>query len=126
MNVQGMKTRLWGLPHVFGVMRVWPLTEWNIWNMNIYKKNIYKKQIDNKHHLITPDRNTLEHAGTTFHLLFHKCSAISIFRNTSQTLVDQGLQGSLRKSCSAMFRLKGSSTYHAESPVNRGLAAIHF
>ncbi|MFJ3374809.1 hypothetical protein ACIPLA_07800 [Pseudomonas sp. NPDC086112] len=126
MNVQGMKTRVWGQPHVFGGMRVSPLTGWNIWNMNIYKKNIYKKQIDSKHHLISSDRNTLEHAGTTFHLLFQKCSAISICRNTSQPLVDQGLQRNSRKSCSAMFRLKRSNTNHAGSPINRGLAAINF
>lgn len=126
MSVLGIKTRVWGATPVFEEMRVWPLTGWNIWNINIYKKNIYKKQIDNEHHLINPDQNTLEHSGTTFYSLFHKCSGISICWNTSQTLVDQGRQGSLRKSCSAMFQLKGSSTYHAESPVNRGLAAIHF
>jgi hypothetical protein len=107
-------------------MRVLPLAEWNIWNINIYKKNIYKKQIYNKHHPVNQDRNTLERTGTTFHSLFHKCSTARICRNTSQTLVDQGLQGSWRKSCSAMFRLKVSSTNPAESPIKRGLAVIHF
>lgn len=126
MNVQGMKTRVWGQPHVLGGMRVWPLTGWNIWNMNIYKKNIYKKQIDNKHHPISPDRNTLEHTGTTFQSLFQKCSAVGVCRNTSQTLVDQGVQRFSRKSCSAMFRLKASSTHHAESLIKRGLATIPF
>lgn len=110
MNVLRIKPRVWGATPVFEEMRVWPLTGWNIWNMNIYKKNIYKKQIDKKHHLINPDRNTLEHTGTTFQSMFQKCSAMGICRNTSLPLVDQGLQRNSRKSCSAMFRLKRSST----------------
>lgn len=126
MSVLGIKTRVWGATPVFEEMRMWPLTGWNIWNMNIYKKNIYKKQIDNKHHPISPDRNTLEHTGTTFQSLFQKCSAMGICRNTSQNLVDQEVQRFSRKSCSAMFRLGVSNRRHAESPVNRGLAAIHF
>jgi len=126
MSVLGIKTRVWGATPVFEEMCVWPLTGWNIWNMNIYKKNIYKKQIDNKREPINPDRNMLEHTGTTFQSLFQKYSAMGICRNTPQTLVDQGVQRFSRKRCSAMFRLGVSNCRHAESPVIRGLAAINF
>ena len=66
MNVLGIKRRVQGQTSLFTGMRVWPLTGRNIWNMNIYKKNIYKKQIDKQHPPITPDRNMLDHTGTSF------------------------------------------------------------
>ena len=126
MSVLGIKTRVWGATPVFEEMRVWTLTGWNIWNMNIYKKNIYKKQIDSKHHPISPDRNTLEHTGTTFQSLFQKCSAIGVCRNNPQSLVQQGIQHFLRKSCSAMFRVTVPPQIRAESPENRGFAISNF
>lgn len=126
MNVLGMKRRVREQTGVFDGMRVWPLTWRNIWNMNIYKKNIYKKQIDKQHSPITPDRNTLDHIGTSFGCLFHKCSAKGVCRNNSAALVDQGLQQISKKSRSAMFRLGLQSTDRAESPVNRGLTTFNF
>lgn len=126
MNVLGIKTRVWVGTSVFWQMRGSPMTKGNIWNINIYKKNIYKKQIDNSHPSVISDQNTLERTGTTFHSLFHKCSATTNCWNTMQTHVVRGLQARLQKSCSAMFRLIHPSAEHAESPVNRGPAAIHF
>jgi hypothetical protein len=125
MNVLGIKPREWGGTNVFWQMRGSPMIKGNIWNISIYKKNIYKKQIDNNHPSVTSDRNTLERTGTTFNSLFHKCSATSNCRNTSQTRVVRGLQARVQKSCSAMFRLSHPSAESAERPVNRGLAAIH-
>lgn len=126
MNVLGIKPRGWGGTSVFWQMRGLPMNKGNIWNINIYKKNIYKKQIDNSHPSLTSDRNTLERTGTTFHSLFHKCSATTNCRNTSKTRVLRGLQARLHKICSVMFRLGHPSVELAESPVNRGPAAIHF
>lgn len=126
MNVLGIKQRVQGQSGVFEVMRVWPLNGWNIWNIHIYKKNIYKKHIDKQHTTITPDRNSLDHTGTSFRSLFCKCSTKGICRNTSPALVNQGLQRTFRNSRSAMFRLAVPSTYRPESPVNRGLAALNF
>jgi hypothetical protein len=126
MNVLGIKQRVQGQSGVFEVMRVLPLNGWNIWNINIYKKNIYIKQIDKQHSPITPDRNRLDHTGTSFRSLFCKCSTNGICRSTSPALVNQGLQRTFRKSRSAMFRLAVPSTYRPESPVNRGLAAFNF
>lgn len=111
MSVLGIKRHVRGQTGVFEVMRVWPLTGWNIWNINIYKKNIYIKQIDKQHTIITHDRNRLDHTGTSFRSLFCKCSTKGIFRNTSPTLVDQGLQRGFRKSRSAMFRPGALSAY---------------
>lgn len=126
MSVLGIKRRVAGQTYVFEGMRVWPLSSWNIWNINIYKKNIYKKQIDKQRRPRQSDRNTLDHTGTSFRLLFCKCSAKIIFRNTSPALVDQGLQQNLRKSRSAMFRLGAESSNHAESPISRGLTTFNF
>lgn len=126
MNVLGIKLRVRGQSGVFEGMRVWPLNGWNIWNINFYKKNIYIKHIDRQQTPITPDRNMLDHTGTTLRSLFCKCSTKGIYRNTSLDLVNQGLQRTFRKSRSAMFRLAVLSTYRPESLVNRGLAAFNF
>jgi len=126
MNVLGIKTCVWGHNSVWEGMRVLPLSGWNIWNMNIYKKNIYKKQIDNRHHPITQDRNTLERTGTTFHSLFQICSAMGVYWDTPRSLVEQGLQRFSLKTCSAMFRPEASECLQAESPVIRALATINF
>ena len=126
MNVLGIKRRVQGQISVFTGMRVWPLTWRNIWNLNIYKKNIYKKQIDKQHPPITPDRNMLDHTGTSFDCLFYKCSAKGVCWNNSAALVYQGLQQISKKFRSAMFRLGLQSTDRAESPVNRGLATFDF
>jgi len=126
MNVLGIKTCVWGHTSVSEGMRVLPLSGWNIWNMNIYKKNNYKKQIDNRHYPITQDRNTLERTGTTFHSLFQICSAMGVYRNTSRSLVVQGLQRFSLKTCSAMFWPEASKCQQAESLVIRALATINF
>lgn len=124
INVVGVKTRVGdetrGLDQICGL----PLNCWNIQNINNYKKYIYKKQIDNKHHSITPDRNTVERTGTTFQMLFQMCSGKPNLANTTQTLVDQGLQRFRQKTCSAVFRLRSQNSLPPESHVFRGLAGI--
>lgn len=126
MSVLGINRRVRGKTCAFEEMCVCPLTGWNIWNINICKENIYKKQIDKQRLPITPDRNTLDHTGTSFRCLFHKCSAKGVCRNNAAVLIDQGLQRISGKDRSAMFRLGVPSIYRPESPVIRGLAASNF
>lgn len=110
-----------GLVGVFNEMRVWPLTWRNIWNTYINIENIYKKHIDKQLSLSLMTRTPLEHTGTFFRELFRKCSGNPFFRNTPQSLIDQGLQPIREKSCSTMFRLAAIKASLAVSHRIKGL-----